>query len=134
MKVIREVNRYSKEEKLKILKEIESGKLSLKEAARRYSMSPSGIVYWKINFGMRRPYGKRERARYGELLPVGDDNARRIRELEYQLGELKLKVADLYLENDLLKKLGTYVQTKRKHDSSIVTPENLPQFLDARKS
>jgi transposase-like protein len=134
MKEIREINKYSKEEKLKILKEIESGKLSLKEAARRYSMTPSGISYWKIHFGMRRPYGKRERARYADLLPAGSIDSHRIRDLEYQLGELKLKVADLYLENDLLKKLSSFVQTKRKQDSSIVSPENLPQFLNARKS
>lgn len=130
MKPIRQFNKYSKDERYRILKEIECGKITLKNAARKYGMSPSGIIYWKIHFGMRNPHGKKEKQKLSPS-QLEDPQTQRIRQLEHDVEKLKLKLADLYLENDLLKKLEIFSQTKRKQSSCIVTAENLSQFLAA---
>lgn len=113
--------------------EIRSGKLSIKEAARKYGMSPTGINYWKINFGMRKPQGKHEKKRFSNLVSPQDTSYQKIRELETQVEKLKITVADLYVENELLKKLDSFTQTSKKQDISIVTAESLPQLLKSRK-
>jgi transposase-like protein len=118
----RENGRYSKEERLRILKEIESGKISLHDAARKYDMSPSGIQYWKIQFGMRKPWGKAESAR------LGVDYESHDRALERQVEELKIQLANLYLENEFLKKAQDFSKRQKKLDTSIITDQNLSDY------
>jgi transposase len=50
--------------------------------------------------------------------------------LEAQMKELKHEIAELYLENLMLKKMVRSVQsqTDKKQNSSIITSENLDQF------
>jgi transposase-like protein len=116
---------YSKEEKLRILKEIASGKITLLEASRKYKMSPSGISYWRIHFGMRKAYGKRERDR---LTRLDSPKTSQEKVLEKELEDLKVKLADLYLENEFLKKAQAFARDEKKRSSSIVTDLNLYQF------
>lgn len=122
------INRYSRKEQFRILKEIESGQLDKKSAARKYGMSPSGINYWKIHFGLRPPHGKAEKARYlGE--DSSSDQAQREKHLETEVERLKLKLADLYLENEFLKKAQIFAEQKRKQSTCVVTAQNLSQFV-----
>jgi transposase-like protein len=77
--------------KQQIVQEVESGLLSVSAASRKYQLSGSVIDRW------------RQQARQGDLR-----TAPSVREkfLERENRELKEKLAELYLENDHLKKLG----------------------------
>jgi len=50
-----------------------------------------------------------------------------------QLKDLKLEIADLYLENLMLKKALEHSLRMKKEDSSIVTSENLERLKEAAK-
>jgi len=77
--------------KRQIIQEVESGLLSVSGASRKYQIAGSVIDRW------------RRQARQGELEsgPSG-----RERGLERENRALKEKLAELYLENEHLKKLG----------------------------
>ncbi len=128
--MIRERKRYTRKEQQQILNEISSGRITLNDAARKYGMSPSGISHWKIYFGMRPPYGKREKLRHLGPQSVKDINQVQDRnKLEQEVEQLKIKVAELYLENDFLKKAELFLSQNKKLDSSIITDQNLSQFV-----
>jgi transposase-like protein len=118
--------KYNHEERLRILKEIDSGGITLRDAARKYEMSPSGISYWRIHFGMRKPWGKRERESL--LNEPKEPKTVQERALAKELEELKLKLAELYIENDFLKKARSYADREKKHTSSIITDLNVSKF------
>ena len=122
----RETPKYSREEQLKILKEIQSGQITLKGAAQKYGISPSGIIYWKIHFGMRPPHGKLEKARLENTDETPKSAAERA--LEKEVEELKVKLAELYLENDFLKKARAFADRQKKLDTLIITDQNVSQF------
>jgi transposase-like protein len=121
MRQARTNNRYHRDEQLRILKEIQSGQIDIKSAARKYGVSPSGINYWKIHFGMRGPQGRLEKARFfGEEV----DQIQKDQHIE----QLKLKVAELYMENEFLKKVRASTARQKKLNASIITDQNHSAF------
>ena len=52
---------------------------------------------------------------------------------ETQIRNLKQEIADLYLENKMLKKMFEYSQHLKKEDSSVITSENLDQYREPAK-
>jgi transposase-like protein len=89
------MKRYRKfdlEFKQRVVNEVQGGQLSLTQAAREYDLSPTLVRRWC------------ERATEGRLAgtPSAPDRAL-VRELE----RYKRKVAELLLENDLLKNFGS---------------------------
>lgn len=48
-----------------------------------------------------------------------------------QLKELKNEIAELYLENRMLKKILSHSQRKKKEDSSVITSESLDRLPGA---
>ena len=81
--------RYSTEQIIGILKEIEAG-ASIAETARKHGTSEATIYIWRKKFGG---------------MDVSD--ARRLRELESENARLKKIVAQQILDNDALKDLLT---------------------------
>ena len=81
--------RYSTEQIIGILKEIEAG-ASIAETARKHGTSEATIYIWRKKFGG---------------MDVSD--ARRLRELEGENARLKKIVAQQMLDNDALKDLLT---------------------------
>jgi putative transposase len=81
--------RYSTEQIIGILKEIETG-ASVAETARKHGTSEATIYIWRKKFGG---------------MEVSD--ARRLRELESENARLKKIVAQQMLDNDALKDLLT---------------------------
>jgi putative transposase len=81
--------RYSTEQIIGILKEIEAG-ASVAETARKHGTSEATIYIWRKKFGG---------------MEVSD--ARRLRELESENARLKKIVAQQMLDNDALKDLLT---------------------------
>jgi len=93
-----------------VVEEVESGLLRPAEAARKYDLSPSLIDRW------------REKYRNGTLMerPTSEELS-----LRAENERLKVKVAELAMENDLLKKLADCERRQRKGRSSIVTGRSL---------
>lgn len=84
--------RYSAEEIIQHLRtvEIEQAKGdSLEEACRKIGVTPQTVVRWKKEFGGLRV-----------------DQAKRLKELEQENGRLKKIVADLSLDNSILKEVA----------------------------
>jgi transposase-like protein len=101
-----------------IVREIETGALSLSGAARKYEVSPTAIIRW------------RDKSRAGELT---DNPSAKEKALEKEVRELKEKVGDLTMQIDLLKKVEAYGQRLRKLDSCTITGLNWEQFRKGAK-
>jgi transposase-like protein len=99
--------------KRQVVEEIESGLLRPVEAARKYDVSPSLIDRWQAKYHdgtlVERPTT--------EELSLRAENER-----------LKIKVAELTMQFDLLKKRMDYERRQKKERSSIVTGRNLAVF------
>lgn len=96
--------------KQQIIGEVESGLLSVSAASRKYQISGSVIDRW------------REQARQGglEVAPSVREKA-----LERENRDLKEKLAELYLENAQLKKLGDWLRRHKSVSTSVITAQNL---------
>lgn len=105
--------------KQQIVSEVESGLLTLSVASRKYQISGSVIDGW------------RQKARDGGL-----EASPSIREkaLERENRELKEKLAELYLENSQLKKLGDWLRRHKSVSTSAITAESSVQLPKGSKS
>ncbi len=105
--------------KQQIVQEVESGLLSVSAASRKYQISGSVIYRW------------RQQARQGGL-----DTAPSVREkfLERENRELKERLAELYLENDHLKKLRDCLRRHKSVSTSVITAESLARLPKGPKS
>ena len=105
--------------KQQIVQEVETGLLSVSAASRKYQISGSVIDRW------------RRQARQGGLR-AGPSVREKF--LERENRELKEKVAELYLENDHLKKLADWLRQHRSANTSVITAQSLPQLPKGSKS
>jgi len=105
--------------KQQIVQEVESGLLSVSAASRKHQISASVIDRW------------RREARQGGL-----ETAPSVREkfLERENRELKEKLAELYLENDHLKKIGDWLRRHKNGTTSVITAESLARLPKGPKS
>jgi len=105
--------------KQQIIQEVESGLLSVGAASRKYQIAGSVIDRWRCQ------------ARHGGL-----ETGPSVRErgLERENRELKEKVAELYLENEHLKKLGDWLRRQKSVNTSVITAESLPRLPKGSKS
>lgn len=105
--------------KQQIIGEIESGSLSVNAASRKYQLSGSVIDRW------------RRQARQGGLEAPP---SLREKSLERENRELKEKLAELYLENGQLKKLGDWLRQRRSASTSVITAQSLTRSSKDSKS
>ena len=105
--------------KQQIVGEVESGVLSVNAASRKYQISGSVIDRW------------RRQARQGGL-----ETPPSVREkfLERENRELKEKLAELYLENGQLKKLGDWLRQRKNVNTSVITAQSLTRLPKDSKS
>lgn len=103
------IRRFSEPLKLRIVEEIESGKLSIAEASREYGTNKTSIKKWLEEFG-------RFRAKRSIVEVVMKDETAKIEELQKALAEahMKLRIYDRMIEiankkykTDLKKTFGT---------------------------
>ena len=99
--------------------EIESGALSVNAASRKYQLSGSVIDRW------------RRQARQGGL---ATSPSVREKALERENRDLKEKLAELYLENAQLKKLGDWLRQRRSVSTSVITAQSLARLPKDSKS
>ena len=105
--------------KQQIVGEVESGLVSVSAASRKHQISSSVIDRW------------RHQARDGglEASPSVREKA-----LERENRELKEKLAELYLENSHLKKLGDWLRRHKSVSTSVITAQNLARLPKGAKS
>ena len=105
--------------KQQIVSEVESGLLTVSAASRKYQISGSVIDGW------------RHKARNGGLAASASV---REKSLERENRELKEKLAELYLENTHLKKLGDWLRQRRSVTTSVITAQSLTRLPKDSKS
>lgn len=97
---------FTTEFKQQVLAEIEAGK-SMAQAAREHQLSPGLIGQW------------RNKARNGQAFV--DRLTAREKQLEKQLAATERKLAQLVVENDLLKKLQEDISRRTKRSSGLLS-------------
>lgn len=108
--------KFEAEFKRRIVQEIDSGKMSVNEAARAHQLSPSLIHYWQKQI-------------QGGVLVEGP--TAREKALEKENKKLKETLGELYLQVEILKKVEDWKRRSRSADSSVVTGKNLRAFVKA---
>ena len=81
-------SRFTEEQIITILKEVESGRKTVVAASREYGVSEASIYKWKTKYGG---------------LEVNE--AKRLRELEQENSKLKRMVANLMLEKEAIEEV-----------------------------
>ncbi len=87
--------RYTKEFRLEAVKLVTDGGLSILEASRRLSLSPSTLNNWVKAY------------KAGKLEELGK-NHRQLSEKEMEMARLKRELAEVKMERDILKKAAAY--------------------------
>jgi transposase len=87
--------KYTKEFRLEAVKVVTDGGLSIPEASRRLSLSPSTLSNWVKAY------------KAGKLGEVGK-NHRQLSDKEMELARLKRELAEVKMERDILKKAAAY--------------------------
>ena len=87
--------KYSKEFRLEGVKLVTEEELSIPEAGRRLSLSPSTLNNWVKAY------------KAGKLAEVGK-NHRQLSDREIELARLKRELAEVKMERDILKKAAAY--------------------------
>ena len=105
--------------KQQIVSEIESGILTVNAASRKYQISGSVIDRWRR-----------------QVKQDGFEPAPSVREkaLERENRELKEKLAELYLENGHLKKLGDWLRQRKSVSTCVITAQSLARSPKDSKS
>lgn len=114
---------YDLEYKRRVVQEYLGGDVTAKALAEREGLEPGQIYTWKVQLA--------ERARDARIEEIADtkgvnfEQARQIRELEEELEATQRKLAQVVLENDLLKKLHQDYPSARKSSGYIETKQLL---------
>ena len=103
-----EIHKYSVPLKKRIVKQVESGILSISEASREYGATKGAIKHWLTDYGRFKP-GKRiveivmkdEKEKIAELQQALADS-----HLKNRFYETLIKIADKDLKTDLKKTIG----------------------------
>jgi transposase-like protein len=100
-------------------KVVEDG-MTFKVAAKTFDVSQGSITKWVKNYKNGHiPVNSRD---------DGISKDTQVYNLEERIKGLTTEVGSLYLENQLLKKALSHLQSKRKETSSVITSSNLDQF------
>jgi transposase-like protein len=110
---------YTQEFMMMVGKAVTEKGMTLREAARTFGVSHGSVSLWKKLYkrGEKRGHDKK----------VVQTPAVQVYRLEEHVKELKHEIAELYLENTMLKKALKVSQTNKKENSSVITPDSLDQ-------
>jgi transposase-like protein len=115
--------KFNLEYKRRIVEEYLSGSRSAKEIAEAEALETGQIYNWKVQLEHR---AKRERIEEIQSTEgVSAEEARRIRELEEEVEAYQKKVAQLSLENDLLKKIHPNLASEKKSNGYVAMKRRL---------
>ena len=122
---------YDLDYKRRIVQEYLRGEITAKALADREGIERGQIYNWKTQLEVRAKYARIEEI--ADTEGVSLDQARQIRELEEELEASQKKIAQLVLENDLLKKIQPSSVFARKSSGYIETKQLLDRSKGWRK-
>lgn len=114
---------YDVEFKRRIVQEYLQGNIKSAALAEREGIERGQIYKWKIQLENRARSERIETIAQDECVSL--DQARQIRELEEELEASQKKIAQLVLENDLLKKLHQDYSPREKRSSGYIETKQL---------
>jgi transposase-like protein len=104
--------------KIMVVGKIKSGEMTYQKASKTFGIPEGTVGLWARSYG-------------DDLTPKKrniDTDRTLLQRAEVEIKELKSEIADLFLQNQMLKKaLGCAIE-KRKRNTSVITSENLDQF------
>ncbi len=106
------------EYKRRIVAEYLAGQVSAQDLAQREGLERGQIYKWKVQLDNRAREDRIETIAQDEGVSI--EQARQIRELEEELEASQKKIAQLVLENDLLKKLHQDYSHRAKRSSGYI--------------
>lgn len=115
-------HRLTPEMRLMVGRKCAEKEMTMREAAKAFGVSQGAVnlcVKLYRNQGVNARRTERTKERNSEI-----DNYRH----EAQLKDLKHEIANLFLENQMLKKILNTSQRRIKERGSVITPDNLAEF------
>lgn len=119
-KIIGRKPKFTREYMMMVAKKVFDGDMTFREAAKTFGVSHGSINSWMTQY---------KKGNWGNATKVIEVNEKiKTQRLESQVRDLKHEIADLYLENMMLKKALQFSQQIKKENSSVITSENLDQL------
>ena len=112
--------KFEAEFKRQLVEQVETGQITIAQAAREYQISRNLIDRWR----------KQYRSGVHALV---DKPSRQERQLEAGNEKLKAKIGDLVMQIEHLKKLQVWVRQRKSANTSAITANNLDQFRKRAK-
>lgn len=116
--------RHSPEYRMMVAKKVVEEGMSYREASNAFGLSHGSISNLVKQYNHEGSKSKRN-----ERSSKYKKEVEAYRQTQ-QLKDLKLEIADLYLENLMLKKALEHSLRKKKDDSSVITSENLDRLKE----
>ncbi len=113
---VRKKKHYEAGFKRQVVLELETGKMSLSGASKKYEVSPITLRNWQKKFTEGR---------------LQDGPSKREKELEKELERYKVLLAEAHAEREFIKKVNASLERSEKLKSAVVTGQNLSQFQKA---
>ncbi|MCH2534137.1 MAG: transposase [Bdellovibrionales bacterium] len=107
---------YTRERKIKILRELETGGMTHTELARKYGIHPITLYSWKRLMGQEN--NSKPDSDYEEVLNENSQLKKEVENLKKALGELAVDKQILQTANDILKKSQRKTKLKSQKKSS----------------
>ena len=115
---------FSPEYYMLMAKKVVDDGMSYREASKTFSCSHGTVSHWvKLYRSGKLP--NRIKKEKDVKKTMGEQGVLRV---ERYIKELKQEIADLYLENTMLKKALEWARRIKNEDSSVITSENLALF------
>lgn len=110
---------HSIEFQIMVAKKVHGGEITYREASKTFGISSGCVASWVRKHGKgTTPIPK----------PRKETEATVIGRMETHVKELKAEIAELYLQNLMLKKAIKYTVEKKSVGSSVITSENLAEY------
>jgi transposase len=121
-------SKFTPEYYMMMAKHIVEDKLTFREAAKIYNVSHGTVYHWlKLYKSGKLP------SRISKAKGKVESQDNQIYRLDNYIKNLKHEIAELYLENLMLKKAQEFSQQRKKLSSSAITSENLDQWKKGAK-
>ena len=112
--------KFEPEFKRQMVEQVETGQVTMAQAAREYQSSRSLIERWRKQYR-------------SNVSALADQPSRQERQLEAENEKLKAKIGDLVMQIEHLKKLQVWVRQRKSANTSAITSNNLDQFRKRAK-
>jgi transposase len=112
-------SKHSETFRLMVAKKVIEEGMKYREAAKNFGLSHGSITNIIKNYHQGKLRGKRR-----EYISKHNQEVENYRTQQH-VNDLKLQIADLFLENLMLKKMLDYSRRMKKENSSDITSENL---------